>query len=402
MSSLAVIDQAIESVRELMKAPPGPKPLRFGDDVGWNEQKRRWMKMPQVAVVEKPSKGSKEKGPEGKGKKGKVTPSETPVREESEGEEISPTLGRVRSQIDWISPVEKFDAKGVMKRYTLGGLPVPPAWTGVGINKDSKGNWQAIGVDAAGRTVALPHPNFVKERAKSKFNRGKDFARQLPSLRKQLRADFGKVEEAQILSVIDATSYRIGGTTSDNFGITTLQGRHVSIKGNQITFDFIGKKGQRNHKVIESSKLARMLAQRKKKAGANGELFAANDGSVRRYLNGIGFSQFTPKDFRTHAGTELAKQEIRSMGPPTNEKEYKKFKKAVGEVVGSWLNNTAAIALGSYVDPGVFRKWERSAGLRKAVESWINEWILEYDLDWEDYSYHPGWDGVVVVDNTDE
>ena len=41
------IVQSITEARGLVKAPPGPKPKRFGSDVGWDEQRRRWVKNPQ-------------------------------------------------------------------------------------------------------------------------------------------------------------------------------------------------------------------------------------------------------------------------------------------------------------------------------------------------------------------
>ena len=31
----------------LVKAPPGPKPKRFGPDVDWDDEKRRWVKKPK-------------------------------------------------------------------------------------------------------------------------------------------------------------------------------------------------------------------------------------------------------------------------------------------------------------------------------------------------------------------
>ena len=364
---------------ELTKAPPGPKPSRFGDDVQFDEVARRWKKIPQSNTQEQ------ERSRAGVAK---------PMVEEPQ-----PTLGHVRGKVNWVDPIEQPHPKGGTRLVTKGGLLIPPAWQGVKINGDPRGDWQAIGVDKAGQTVALPHPVFVQKRANIKYARVRDFSKELPSLRKQLREDFDTAEEAQVLAIIDATSFRVGGKGSGNFGITTLEGRHVKVKGNAVTFDFVGKKGQRNYKVIKSAKLAKLLSVKKKQVGDKGKLFSIDDGGVRRYMNTRGFGRFNPKDFRTHAGTELAKLTIKELPKPKSAVELKKFKKNVAERVAGWLNNTASVALGSYIDPRVFRSLERSV-VSKALDSWEEQWQPEFDLTWRDFSYmESGWQGIMVEDD---
>ena len=381
MSSVSVAD-IINEIYWIMKAPPGPKPKRYGDHIIWDEDRRKWVDPTKGTTDSKPSK-------------------KEPAKDvmETSAEEPKPALGRVTGKIDWIKPIEKTNAKGVVQKFTKTGQLVPPGWKGAQINSDPKGNWQAIGVDSAGRTVKLPSEAFTAERSDVKFKRRRDFAATVPQIRKKFRADFNKVEEAKVLAVVDATSFRIGGEGSDNFGITTLQSRHVQVKDDEIEFDFVGKKHQRNYKVIQDARIAKMIAERKKVLGDNDSLFSTSDAKVRGYMKQAGFGRFSPKDFRTHAGTEIAKRVIKTMTPPSNEKELKKMKLSVGKVVSDWLSNTPSVSLGSYIDPVVFKKWEK--GIAKAYEDWTVRWNPEFDLEWEDYGYQEGWDGIQVVEEMD-
>lgn len=365
MGRLEEIDSLIDRVRRLVKAPPGPKPARFGDDVGWDEGKRRWTKRPVEGVVEEETASL-------------------------------PKLGRVTGKVNWIEPVIKMKG-GKPQQQTLDGKVVPPAWRSVRINGDRTGNWQAIGVDSAGRTVMLPSDKFTQQNAKVKFARRRDFAKQLSKLRKSVDADFERTDAAKVLAIIDATSFRVGGEDSKVYGVTTLLGRHVEVEGEFIEFDFIGKKGVRNHKTIKSARLARMLTQRKQAAGPDGQLFDADAPEVRKYMGSIGFGRFTPKDFRTHAGTEMARREVSSMPVPGDGKEFRRSRLAVGRKVAEWLGNTPAVSLGSYIDASVFRSWEKAVEVTKGLAPWETAWQPEFDLGWED-----GEDGIVVTEETDE
>ena len=57
------VDNLINEIKLLQKAPPGPKPSHFGPDVDWNEEKRRWTLPSKGSSKGKPSKVKKPKGP---------------------------------------------------------------------------------------------------------------------------------------------------------------------------------------------------------------------------------------------------------------------------------------------------------------------------------------------------
>ena len=377
LTEVSGLMRSMETYQEvnLLKAPPGPKPERFGDDVGWDDNRRRWVKDPT---------------------KGNVSEQQPPPEVEPQ-----PRMGPVTSKVKWQEPLTQPGPKGTVRRMTKSGKIIPPGWRGVKINSNLKGNWQAIGVDAAGRTVALPSDDFVARNARVKFKRSRAFAKDLPKLRRQIMQDFDTSDEAKVLSVIDATSFRVGGGDSEVYGISTLRGKHVRVRGNMISFEFMGKKKQLNQKTIQNARLARLLRARKAQVGAEGQLFNTTDGQVRKYMNEKGFEEYSPKDFRTHSATQLARTTVKSMSVPRAEKDLKKAKQTVGQRVSEWLNNTPAVALGSYIDPSVFRTWERF--IVKALQE-DTEWDPAFDLQWEQYlaALPSEWEGTIVVEDTDE
>src|SRR5437868_14987330 len=62
-------------------------------------------------------------------------------------------------------------------------LVIPPAWKDVWISPSSAAKLQATGVDAAGRTQYLYHPDFRAQQDQAKFDRLIQFAERLPELR---------------------------------------------------------------------------------------------------------------------------------------------------------------------------------------------------------------------------
>lgn len=70
-------------------------------------------------------------------------------------------------------------------------LVIPPAWRDVWISPNPGAKLQATGVDAAGRTQYLYHPDFRAAQEEEKFDQLIRFAELLPEFRKQIRRDLG-------------------------------------------------------------------------------------------------------------------------------------------------------------------------------------------------------------------
>ena len=261
------------------------------------------------------------------------------------------------------------DGKPVEAAVTerLNKLAIPPAWTGVRLNVDPEGNLQAIGTDIKGRTQYRYSAAHSEAAAAEKFGRLKEFNAALPLIRKRMHRDIDlggpNQEVAEVLHLIDVTGFRIGsesdtGADVQAFGATTLLDKHAVVNGNKVRFSFIGKKGVKISKTVTDDRLAKIIARRKRKTGAEDQLFpTVSDAAVRTYLKEVSGEDFKVKDFRTWHGTAIALSMVKKMPVPKTKKELASQRKAVGTKVSEFLGNTPTVALSSYIDPAVFKSW---------------------------------------------
>jgi DNA topoisomerase-1 len=237
------------------------------------------------------------------------------------------------------------------------------------VNPDPEGALQAVGRDTKGRTTYRYSAEHTAARAAQKYDRARDFEKVLPALRRQVDKDLHSKdddvrENAEVLYLIDKTGFRVGGENEladvKAFGATTLQSRHVRVDGDKVSFKFVGKKGVEITKTLRDKKLAEIITARKDGSQRKDPLFpTSNDQRVRDYMKEHA-KDFTPKDFRTRHATAMALDLVNKIPKPTTKAAFKKARNQVGEEVASFLGNTRTMALGSYIDPTVFKKWEAS------------------------------------------
>jgi DNA topoisomerase-1 len=143
------------------------------------------------------------------------------------------------------------------------------------------------------------------------------------------------------------------------FGATTLQGRHVIQRGEEIYLQFVGKKGVPLNFKVEDKELAENLKMRSKNSGENGKLFEnVNESSLLDFVHSkINHGNYKTKDFRTLLANEKASKIVADLPIPKNEKEYKKAVMDVAKQVSQHLGNTPIVALQSYISPFVFGGW---------------------------------------------
>lgn len=248
-------------------------------------------------------------------------------------------------------------------------LRVPPAWTGVQLNPDVKGALQAVGKDSKGRTQYLYSAAHSEAAAAEKFGRLKEFNEKAPEIMSTAQRDMmnpklndSQRDAAAVVSLIAATGFRIGSETDTGakvqaYGATTLQGQHVKVEGDKLTFSFTGKKGVAIEHEVTDARLAAYIGG--KQAGEGQHLFSTSDAAVRDYFHQVAGEDFKVKDFRTWNGTSLALREISSRPVPATPKEYSKAQREVAKVVAAHLGNTPTVALQSYIDPAVFGHWNK-------------------------------------------
>jgi DNA topoisomerase-1 len=261
------------------------------------------------------------------------------------------------------------------ERKRIKALVIPPAWTEVWICPDPAGHIQATARDARGRKQYRYHPLYRDTRDKSKFRRMLEFSEILPEIRERVERDLRARDLtrrqllATVVCLLDKTLIRVGNDEyareNRSFGLTTLRGRHVEVKGAKLHFAFRGKSGVEHAIAITDRKLARIVQQCQDLPGY--ELFKYIDESGKRqtissddvnaYLREITGRDITAKDFRTWAGTMLAARELFLMGPAKSQREAERNMVRAIDAVAKRLGNTRAVCRKYYVHPGLVRAY---------------------------------------------
>lgn len=244
------------------------------------------------------------------------------------------------------------------------GKPIPPAWTNVEYFPDSE-KLLVKGRDAKGRNTAIYSSKHEQQQLAEKFARNKRVDAEMPKILEGIRKGIiAGDEEASVLRLIYLSGFRNGGEGDGNaktkaYGASTLMAEHVTIDGNLVTFDFIGKLGVRQQHAIVDAGLASDLSERKKRGG---KLFNTDATKVLAYFKKISGNQdFIVHDLRTWNATELAKTVIKQEKAPQSSNEYWNIRDDVADIVARKLGDTREIVLGSYIDPIVFAEWAENA-----------------------------------------
>jgi len=245
-------------------------------------------------------------------------------------------------------------------------LRIPPAWRDVRIARGDSSPLQAVGVDKKGRTQYLYHSRFRAQREEEKFRRVVEFGESLPALRRRVRADLKRREIdrdrmlAAIVRLIDQGFFRVGNEKSARsemtYGLTTIRGKHVKVRGSVLLFDYIGKWRKAHKRAIEDAEVAAIV--RALKGRNHEELFAqVRDRQVNEYIQSVIGETFTAKDFRTWAGTLLCSIGLAIEGQAQSKSERKRKIKRAVQATADQLGNTVAVCRKSYVCPRILDEY---------------------------------------------
>jgi DNA topoisomerase I len=279
-------------------------------------------------------------------------------------------------------------------------LAIPPAWDDVWICPYPMGHIQATGADAAGRKQYRYHDRWRERRDREKFESMVGFARALPRMRKRVAEDLaldGMPRDKALacaVRLLDRGFFRIGSEDyaeeNDTYGIATMQKRHVTVDGDEITFDYEAKGGQRRLQSIGDPELAEIVRALKKRRGGSEELLAYRDGrrwvdvksgDINEYVKAATGGKFSAKDFRTWSGTVLAAVGLAVSAPAHGSKTSRKRAKtrAIKEVA-HYLGNTPAVARSSYIDPRVFDRFDGGLTIAGVLPELAGEGVQWPDL----------------------
>jgi DNA topoisomerase-1 len=286
-----------------------------------------------------------------------------------------PGFSRQRKEDDF----EYFDTKGKPIRdeqrlLRIKHLAVPPAWSDVWICPSPNGHIQATGRDARRRKQYRYHERWREIRDENKYGRLINFGKALPKIRKRVQKDLalsGLPREkvlATIVQLLERSFIRVGNEEyareNKSFGLTTMQDRHVNVKGSKLRFRFRGKSGRQHEVDVTDRRIARIVSKLQDLPGQDLFQYLDDDGvrditsqHVNEYLREITGEDFTAKDFRTWAGTVLAAIALSATGEFETKKQAKAHIKKAIDAVAQVLGNTPAICRKCYIHPAILEAY---------------------------------------------
>src|SRR5919199_1239458 len=250
-------------------------------------------------------------------------------------------------------------------------LKGPPAWRDVRIARYPSAKVQAIGYDSAGRLQYLYHPKYRVRKEREKFQRILRFSDALPEMRRvtsnHLRHKYLDREKvlAAMTRLMNAAYFRVGeeryAKKNKTYGIATLRRKHLRIEGDTLIFEYTGKWGQQQRKVVTDARLRRVVEEGGELAGyeifkyvdESGEVKDVRARDLNAYVKEVMGEEFTPKDFRTWAGTLIAAVKLAQLGITEDPAQADKNVLAAVDDVANRLGNTKDIARASYISPRV-------------------------------------------------
>jgi DNA topoisomerase-1 len=175
---------------------------------------------------------------------------------------------------------------------------------------------------------------FLKQnREKEKFQKAENLGKQIGQVEnhisKNLKAkELERRKVATVAWLIFAVNMRVGDEKdpdeADTVGAITLRDEHISIEGDKVTFDFLGKDSVRWVKTIQAPPEVIKNLQDFKKDKTVQYLFEGIDSKkVSRFLSEK-VPKLTAKVFRTWKCTKTLKEELDRSGVTKEDPDYKK------------------------------------------------------------------------------
>lgn len=262
---------------------------------------------------------------------------------------------------------------------------MPPAWRGARIAKSASAKVQAVGYDGSGRLQYQYHAGYRQRKEREKFERVLRFANALPDMRRITSAHLRRegVEREKVLAamtrLMNAAYFRVGDeryAKNGTYGIATLRERHLSIEGDTMIFEYSGKWGRERRQAVTDARLRSVVEECLSLPGKEVFKYRCEEGEVRdvrsRDLNGyvkqVMGDEFSPKDFRTWAGTLVAAVKLSDLGAVSDEKAAHKNVLAAVDEAAERLGNTRDIARASYVSPRLIDHYLEGSVIRRGAD----------------------------------
>jgi DNA topoisomerase-1 len=244
-------------------------------------------------------------------------------------------------------------------------IKIPPAYTNVYIYPDGKNNKiLAYGYDKKNRKQVIYNPEYIKKQHEKKYKK----ILKLNKVFKTIIEDIINIintkkyntnyDIAIVIYLIINCGFRIGNekykTENNSFGITTLLFKHLNFYKNELTIDFIGKKGVRNISKCLNLNIIKYLKNKKKNNIEDDKVFSITSYDVNNFLKKYN-EKLTSKDLRTWNANNLLIEYIKL---PEIKTAKNPVKKAI-EKVAHKLHNTYHICVKSYINPILIEKLKK-------------------------------------------
>ena len=270
------------------------------------------------------------------------------------------TAGGVAATYD--PKTKAYSAQGI-DPARLKSLAIPPAWKDVRISSDPKARLQALGMDAKGRSQYRYSDEFAASQHAKKFQRVKVMTLGRGKVESySLKGTKSGDSTAAAIRLMFLTGMRPGGDTETQakekaYGATTLTKDHVRVDGDNLIYDFVGKKGVRITNSVNDPALAKFVKGRLAKGSER--IFDTTAARANSALKATMGAEYKCKDLRTMAANTLAATTIKEMNPPTDLKSKIAAIKFVAKKVSDQLGNTPSVALKDYINPIFFSSWDK-------------------------------------------
>jgi hypothetical protein len=223
---------------------------------------------------------------------------------------------------------------------------------------------------SADKKLSEAEQEVERKRSTKKVNAVKTLAENITSLRHNVTRDLKSDDErvrmtALAIALMDRTAERVGNEESaknGHVGVTGFKRKHLSVDGNKITLNYIGKSGVQHEKSFSDKKLAEIIKSRLEKCTPNDFLLQCDDGykvksdRVNRYLEDYGV---TAKDIRGYSANRLMIEALKRQKRPDEESERKKIFMEALRRVAEQVGHGPQMLRNSYLIPSLEPAWVR-------------------------------------------
>ncbi len=209
-----------------------------------------------------------------------------------------------------------------------------------------------------------PSDQDIKERWDKKKDSIHTLASNIGSLKRQVNKDLDSEKEkdfltALVIKIMLTTLERVGNeeSASENghYGVTGFTKKHISLKGNSITFNYRGKSGVDHEKTVTSEKISSGLRRAidnspSKQVFTTSKDFQIKADRINRYLSDYGV---TSKDIRGYLSNEHVLSYLGRIEAGKEEKHRVKQFNEVVKKVAKKTGHTPATLNSHYLVPEI-------------------------------------------------